>query len=427
MKIKVVLLLLQLISFSEGWSLRSIRRARIKKVRAIARKSLMVGAAGGFLVGAATATGAAVVINEQINNRPAPFEPAPNSMEDKVVLITGGTSGLGLESAKRLGAAGATIVLTTRSTEKGIDAVEAVRDYIKSKGIVDTKVFSLDLDLDDLSTVKAFPDRYNLLSESLGLKGIDVLLNNAGVMAVPQKEITVDGYERQFQSNHLGHFVLTAGLFPYLSRDGATVINVSSEAYKIARNGLDIDNLNGEKSYSAWPVYGQSKLANILFTRELALRATESGDSAWLTAVTLHPGAVSTDLGRYVIGEQRWKDFKANAPEPLESLVTNALSVVTKTVQQGASTQVFLAAGAEGNIQPGAYYNDCKVESLESFATSMFDAEKLWEKSEEMSGITFDLVAGEDDTPDETSNEAAEADTETQDDSEDDSGDESQV
>jgi hypothetical protein len=154
---------------------------------------------------------------------------------------------------------------------------------------------------------------------------------------------------------------------------------------------LDIDNLNGEKSYSAWPAYGQSKLANIFFTRELQRRAKESGDFSWLTAVTLHPGAVSTDLGRYFIGEIRWKDFKASAPAPLESLVSNALLLVTKTVQEGASTQIFLAAGAEGKLQPGAYYSDCRIEALESCATNSFDAEKLWEKSEELTGINFKI------------------------------------
>ncbi|KAL3893711.1 MAG: hypothetical protein SGARI_007990 [Bacillariaceae sp.] len=123
MKITILLLLLQLFVSSEGWSL---RRARIKRIKALARNSLMVGAAGGFLVGTAATAGAAVVVSEQINNRPAPYEVAPNAMDEKVVLITGGTSGLGLESAKRLGAAGATIILTSRSTEKGIEAVEAV-------------------------------------------------------------------------------------------------------------------------------------------------------------------------------------------------------------------------------------------------------------------------------------------------------------
>ncbi|KAG7353287.1 short-chain dehydrogenase/reductase SDR [Nitzschia inconspicua] len=384
--VKILLLVSQLTFFSDGWA---FRKARIKKITSLARKSLMIGAAGGFVLGTAAATGAALVINEQINNRPPPYEPPFNSLNDKLVLITGGTSGLGLESAKRLGAAGATIVLTSRSSQKGVEGVEEVRKYIKSKVSGEPKVYSLTLDLDDLSSVKAFPDSFGLLIGSLGLKQIDVLLNNAGVMAIPTRELTVDGYERTFQSNHLGHFVLTAGLFPYLNRDRATVINVSSEAYQIARGGLDITNLNGEASYGAWTSYGQSKLANILFTQELQRRAIVSGDSSWLTAVTLHPGAVSTDLGRYLIGEELWREFKQNAPAPIESLVRNALSVVTKTVQEGASTQVYLAAGAEGDLQPGAFYEDCKVKSLQTFATSTVDARKLWEKSEELGGISF--------------------------------------
>lgn len=410
--LKVLLLLSQLFVFSEGWA---FRRARIKKIRALARKSLMAGAAGGFVLGTAAATGAALAINDQINNRPAPYEPLFNSMDDKVVLITGGTSGLGLESAKRLGAAGATIVLTSRNGEKGVEAAETVRDYVKSKVAGDPMIYSLTLDLDDLSSVKAFPDSLGLLIGSLGLKGIDVLLNNAGVMAIPKRELTVDGYEKTFQSNHLGHFVLTAGLFPYLNRDKATVINVSSEAYQIARGGLDFSNLNGERSYGAWTSYGQSKLANILFTQELQRRAEMTGNSSWLSAVTLHPGAVSTDLGRYLIGEERWREFKKNAPALVESLVRNALSVVTKTVQQGASTQVFLAAGAGGDLQPGAYYEDCKVKSLESFATNTVDAMKLWEKSEELGGVSFTLLANDEDATDSASiTPATDEDNETE-------------
>jgi NAD(P)-dependent dehydrogenase (short-subunit alcohol dehydrogenase family) len=387
--LKTSFVLLGHLVISKGWA---CQRSRIKKIRALLQQNLVVGAAAGLVLGTAATTGAVLAINEQINRRPTPYEPLFNSMTDKIVVITGGTSGLGLESAKRLGAAGATIVLTSRSIEKGLKAVEGVRDYVKSKVIGEPKIYSLELDLDDLSSVKAFPKSLGLLMDSIGRSDIDVLLNNAGVMAIPSRELTVDGYERTFQSNHLGHFVLTAGLFPFLNRDKAIVINVSSEAYQIARGGLDLENLNGEKSYGAWTSYGLSKLANLLFTKELQRRAETSGDKSWLVAVTLHPGAVSTDLGRYLIGEQRWHEFKVNAPKPIKSVVHNILSVVTRTVQEGASTQVFLAAGAEGDLQPGAFYVDCKVKSLEPFATNTADAMKLWEQSEELGGVSFDLA-----------------------------------
>ncbi len=216
-------------------------------------------------------------------------------IDDKVVFVTGGSSGLGLETVKRLAAAGATVVLTSRTEAKGRRAVEAANEYLVKKGRLPTqaKVYNLVLDLDDLSDVMRIASRY----ESLKLdRDISVLINNAGVMAIPNRELTVDGNERTFQSNHLGHFVLTSVLFPHLSRNGARVVTVSSSAsYFVGPSGLDVGNLNGEKSYGAWPSYSSSKLANVLFTRELQRRASDAGLD-WLTAATLHPGVVDTDL-----------------------------------------------------------------------------------------------------------------------------------
>ena len=162
-------------------------------------------------------------------------------------------------------------------------------------------MYTVPLDLDDLENVKAFPKR--LAASPVGDEQITVLMNNAGVMAIPERELTKDGYERTFQSNHLGHFLLTSLLMPKLANN-AMVINVSSEAHKFASKGLELDNLNGQESYGPWSSYGQSKLANILFTKELQERANEAGRK--LTAVSLHPGAVQTDLARNLIGEEKW-------------------------------------------------------------------------------------------------------------------------
>lgn len=170
--IKYLLLFSQLLVSTEGWAYRS----RIKKIKAISRKAFLAGAAGGFIIGTATAAGAAVVVNEQINNRPSPYEPRLNSMKDQVVLITGGTSGLGLESAKRLATAGATIVLTSRTISKGEIAVENVQKYLKDKGVDNSKIYSLVLDLDDLDSVKAFPDAYRELKKGTGLGDVSVLM-----------------------------------------------------------------------------------------------------------------------------------------------------------------------------------------------------------------------------------------------------------
>jgi NAD(P)-dependent dehydrogenase (short-subunit alcohol dehydrogenase family) len=216
-------------------------------------------------------------------------------------------------------------------------------------------------------------------------------------MAIPTRELTIDGNERTFQSNHLGHFVLTNVLLPYFNTttNGTRIITVASTASNIVGpSGLDLSNLNGEISYSAWGSYGISKLANILFTRELQSRAT-TAKLDWLTAITLHPGVVNTDLWRYIIGEERFNEMKNNNNNPLFDLVAPLLSDVTqfftKTPEQGASTQIYLAATENNNIVKGAYYDEMKVQSLPSFATDNDKARLLWEASERLTGMKFDF------------------------------------
>ena len=362
-----------------------------KKLARAAGVAFVAGVGGAVAVGGAAVVGAPLILDQNNNNRVI-YEPESGSLIDSVVLITGASTGLGLESAKRLAAAGATVVLTSRSVSKGEKAIEDVKTYLMDKGMTDAdmpKLYSLVLDLDDLEQVKQFPESF----KELGLGSISVLLNNAGVMAIPQRELTKDGFERTFQSNHLGHFALTAGLFPFLSRDGAKVINVSSSAANIpALTGLDTENLNGERSYNAWSSYGLSKLANILFTNELQKRADAAGLD-WLTTVSLHPGAVNTDLWRYV-GEDKLQEIKENDSSfSIESFALTASSAFTKTPEQGANTQVFLAAGADGKLVKGAFYDEMKVKELPAFMKDEDKAKTLWELSEEYTGVTFELNA----------------------------------
>lgn len=341
------------------------------------RRFLKTVAIGGAVVGAAA-------WNKQQMLGPAPYRPPPQSLQDQVIVITGGTAGLGLESAKRLAAGGATVVLTSRTQPKGQVAVQAVQDYLKQLDIVNENVYALPLDLDDLENVKTFPKR--LGTSPVGDKQITVLMNNAGVMAIPERQLTKDGYERTFQSNHLGHFLLTSQLMPRLA-DDATVINVSSEAHKFASKGLELDNLNGEKSYGPWSSYGQSKLANILFSKELQQRADQAGRK--LTAVSLHPGAVQTDLARNLIGEEKWQTIQKEGPSFVDSLLFGVLGYFVIPVERGATTQVWLAARQAGSKIGGEYFNKCKVQSLGSAATDMDAAKKLWKASEEMIGQEF--------------------------------------
>lgn len=313
------------------------------------------------------------------------YTPAPGSLSDKTVLITGGTTGLGLESAKRLAYGGAQVIVTSRSIRKGEDAISQIADFLKKKGISNEKISFRVLDLDDLASVKAATE-WNDLPE------LDVLLNNAGIMAPPDLKLTIDGVERQMQSNHLGHFVLTATLAKKLKKD-ARIINVSSTAHTIpGPKGLDFDYMwKGSTGYGAWKSYGQSKLANIHFTLELQRRARAAGLD-WECA-TLHPGVVATDLGRYIIGEDNFmKQKSSDGKGPLEKFVQSAVNLFLKTPEQGATTQIWLASG-EGHDIGGKYFVDCDAKPLAGYATDAMVSERLWNESEGLSGISFDLSA----------------------------------
>ena len=393
----------------------------IKKI--ICRKNAKL--AGGVAIGTAavgTATvGAAFALNRLSNLEKSLYFPPARSMKGQVVIVTGASSGLGLESAKRLAEAGATVVLTSRSEEKGIRAIESVEKYLRKRNAYDeteSKLFNLTLDLDSLESVKQFPS----LFEALGVGQISVLINNAGVMAIPDRQLTIDGFERTFQSNHLGHFVLTALLFPYFSRQGSKVINVASTAHNFASRGLDIENLNSEKSYSPWPAYGASKLANILFTQELQRKSDEAGLN-WFTTVCLHPGVVGTDLWRYIAGEEIIKKMKNSVSFSLESVAATASLLFFKTPAEGANTQIYLAATPAENLSKGSYYDEMKVADLKSFATDKEDARSLWVVSEEMGSINYDFekvisIVDRPVEPDELKHDDDEAELQTQNDSE---------
>jgi NAD(P)-dependent dehydrogenase (short-subunit alcohol dehydrogenase family) len=322
----------------------------------------------------------------------------PGSLTGQVMVITGGSTGLGLESAKDLAQGGATVVLTARTDQKGQAAVETIQTALSAKGITNPNVFYVTLDLDRLDNIATFRDRFNKVLPLPATK-IDVLMNNAGVMAIPERQLTVDGYERTFQSNHLGHFVLTAQLFPYLN-DRARIIHVSSLAYQFTGGKpLDINNLNSELSYGPWQSYGYSKLENILFAQELQRRADAAGRTG-LISVALHPGAVNTDLIRNFIGEKKWDEKKKQngaTNNAWEKFLDSAISSALLTIDEGAATQVYLAsATADDNdkaplLVKGAFYN-LQPEKLPDFATNELAARQLWEVSERLGHIKFDIL-----------------------------------
>jgi NAD(P)-dependent dehydrogenase (short-subunit alcohol dehydrogenase family) len=316
------------------------------------------------------------------------FTPKPGSLQGKTIVITGGTSGLGLESAKRLALGGADIVVTARSDAKGQAAVKEIIEHVeqlKEGSLPPPTVSYRLLDMDDLSKVKE-------VANWKDLPKIDVLMNNAGVMAIPTQQLTVDGFERQIQSNHLGHFILTKLLFPKLTPK-ARIINMSSYGHTFtAPKGLDLDYFwKGEPGYSGFKSYGQSKLANILFTNELQRRSDAAG--LGLTCVSVHPGLVDTGLSRNLIGEDtagKLKRGEATVWERAFMGLAEMARLFSKTPEQGADSQIWLASGMGENVS-SKYFVDCKEQSLGKYATDEVAAKKLWEESEEKSGMKFQL------------------------------------
>ena len=190
----------------------------------------------------------------------------------------------------------------------------------------------------------------------------------------------------------LGHFVLTATILPLLSPN-SRIINVSSLGYQFAGKGLDTDNLNGEQQYGPWSSYGLSKLENILFTNELQKRARQSDKWSSLQAFSLHPGAVQTDLARYLIGEDKFNSMKENGFSSwTDKFFMETMARFVKTVEEGASTQVYLASDASINPgMAGKFFDNGNVAKLQPFATDDEKAQELWAISEKLSGVQFNL------------------------------------
>ncbi len=298
----------------------------------------------------------------------------------KRIVITGASGGLGEESARAMAAKGARITMAARSAEKN----EAARQRILA-GVPNADLELRELDLASLDSVRAFAKGFLADHDR-----IDVLLNNAGIMACPEGK-TADGFELQFGTNHLGHFLLTGLLDPALG-EGSRVVELSSGAHGMA--DVDLEDPNFEtKEYHPWVSYGQSKTANALFAVELDRRLRPRGASAY----SVHPGAIMTELARYFtedtlaqMGEMRAKRAQDQGVEdkPMEF----------KTVEAGAATQVWASTSADVLGHGGAYCANCQIGELggdiaehgvAAYALDAESAKKLWTLSEELVGETF--------------------------------------
>ena len=303
------------------------------------------------------------------------------------VVITGAASGLGRESARALAAHGASVTLLARNKGRAEGAVAEVAASVPGADLRAGVA-----DLGDLDSVRSFAEAF-----LAGGDAIDVLLNNAGVMATPFGH-TADGFETQFGTNHLGHFLLTALLFPALRHAGAPrVVTLSSAGH--SRSDVDLDDPNFETTpYSAWVAYGRSKTANALFALELATRAGPSG----LLSFSVHPGAIITDLGRHLDDElmREMIDFARARSAASGGEGAPARHLNFKTVEAGAATQVWAAIAPGLEAHNGAYLADCGLGVLgadpgvNGFMAYLLDddhAAALWALSEQLVGWRFEV------------------------------------
>jgi len=293
-------------------------------------------------------------------------------MKGKTVAITGGNTGLGKEAAIRLASLGAHIIILSRASSKTDQAVEEIKRLSGRNGSVE----SIPLDLADLSNVRQCGATLRKRINSL-----DVLMNNAGIMAVPTRQETKDGFEAQLGTNHLGHFLLTKELWPLLQKSQSPrVISVASSAHLIGGLNKSDLMLADQGAYGAWKAYGNSKLANILFTRHLA-KLVEKSQSKIL-AVSCHPGIVRTELSRYL---------QADIPAFLHPLYF-LIQQLFRSPLNGAQTQIMLAASERLTIKDGGeYFENCQKSETNAAGKDLEMAEWLWKESERLTGGSFKL------------------------------------
>ena len=296
----------------------------------------------------------------------------------RTIVVTGANSGIGLEAARELAGNGATVIMACRSTARGREAAADIRG---DRPDADLRVEACDLG--DLESVAAFAD-------CLGDEPIDVLINNAGTMAIPRLE-TADGFETQFGVNHLGHFALTGHLLENL-RPGddreSRVVTVSSGMHE--RGEIDFADLHGEREYDEWDAYAQSKLANVLFAYELERRLLTADAS--VESMAVHPGYANTRL-QFRGPQQRGSRLR-----------TAAMWLMNTTLAQSAKTGALptLYAATAPDAEGGAYYGPGGVMNMrgtperQASSDRSYDEEtarRLWAVSSELTGVSYDLPA----------------------------------
>jgi NAD(P)-dependent dehydrogenase (short-subunit alcohol dehydrogenase family) len=294
----------------------------------------------------------------------------------RTAIVTGANSGLGLSTARELAHHGAKVVLACRNSEKGAAAVSEIESAVPG-----AQVELAELDLGSLASVEAFAGAFRARH---GAEGLDLMINNAGVMAPPRRE-TADGFELQLGTNLLGHFALAGRLIGLMQgREDARVVTLSSNAHKMGR--IDFDDLQSERGYKRWSAYGQSKLADLMFTLELDRRLRAAGSS--VRSVAAHPGYAATNL----------QTAAAPAVDRIVMRMTNL--VMAQSADMGALPTLYAATfpGLQGGsyVGPdgiGEFRGHPHVVSPSRAARDEQVAARLWEVSEELTGVHFELGA----------------------------------
>lgn len=290
-------------------------------------------------------------------------------LEGRTAIVTGANSGIGFWAARGLASAGARVILACRTPSKGDVAVGRIREALP-----DAEVEVRRLDLADLDNIRTFADGWD--------EPLDLLVNNAGVMALPRRT-TAQGFEMQLGTNHLGHFALTASLFEQLV-DGGRVVNVSSQAHRMGK--IRFGDLMGERSYQRWLAYGQSKLANLLFTHELSRRCATQGVD--VLAVACHPGWSSTHL------QEQGAEMDGSVVKAWFMRSANRLLAQ----DAGVGAWPTLRAATDPEARPDDYFGPSGLGELAGppvrvgrSAASLDDevSARLWQVSAELTGVRF--------------------------------------
>lgn len=277
-------------------------------------------------------------------------------LQNKTAIVTGANSGMGMATVRALSDMGAKVIMLCRSEKRGTEALEKLSSE---------KYRDLELILCDLGNYDSIRAFANIVRR--GYDHIDILVNNAGFISLDRQE-TGEGLERQFGINHIGHFLLTMSLLDLMG-EGGRIVNIASGAHKTGK--IHFDDINLTKGFNVIKAYSQSKLANVLFTRELARRVKDRG----ITVNCCHPGAVATNIG-------------IDRDTGFGKTVTRLLKPFFQTPEQGARTAIFLASDDSVSDVTGEYFYKCRIAKSSKRSKDMELAKKLFEFSEELVGVT---------------------------------------